>query len=157
MLPGGYAQVKCDPGPRTQLIAYRKRAIVKLAMNSKADVLTTEHAFFSALVHRRVSELDQLLSEDFTLVEVLSGNVLGKSALISGLSSGQLSFQMIDPADALVRLYEAVAIVTGRTRMNGQFGGQPFTAHSRYTHVYIEHKGRWRLAAAQGTPIVGEG
>ena len=34
--------------------------------------------------------------------------------------------------------------------MNGQFNGERFTLNSRYTHVYVEHHGRWQLVA-QGT------
>jgi len=37
--------------------------------------------------------------------------------------------------------------------MRGRFGNQAFAARSRYTHVYIEQEGRWRLVAAQGTQI----
>jgi len=39
--------------------------------------------------------------------------------------------------------------------MTGQFGETPFAAKSRYTHVYAEQQGRWRLVAAQGTQITG--
>jgi hypothetical protein len=40
--------------------------------------------------------------------------------------------------------------------MAGQGGGQAWSARSRYTHVFVEQKGRWRLVAAQGTLIAGE-
>jgi hypothetical protein len=29
--------------------------------------------------------------------------------------------------------------------------------HSRYTHVYVQAGGGWRLASAQGTPIAATG
>jgi len=38
--------------------------------------------------------------------------------------------------------------------MTGRFGATTFTAASRHTHVFVEPAGRWRLVAAQGTPIV---
>lgn len=37
--------------------------------------------------------------------------------------------------------------------MSGRYEGTPWSASSRYTHVYIEDQGAWRLASAQGTPI----
>jgi len=32
----------------------------------------------------------------------------------------------------------------------------PFVASSRYTHVYIQQEGRWRMVSAQGTRIAPE-
>jgi hypothetical protein len=36
-----------------------------------------------------------------------------------------------------------------------RMGDVSIMASSRYTHVFIEDGGRWRIVAAQGTPIVG--
>jgi len=40
--------------------------------------------------------------------------------------------------------------------MRGRIGEMPFSANSRYTHVYLEQQGRWRLFSAQGTPIASQ-
>jgi ketosteroid isomerase-like protein len=69
------------------------------------------------------------------------------------LRTGMLKFEVIDAREQRVRLYENTAVVTGRTQMNGQFNGGRFTLNSRYTHVYVEHQGRWKLVSAQGTQI----
>lgn len=37
--------------------------------------------------------------------------------------------------------------------MEGRYEGASWSARSRYTHVYIDDQGVWRLASAQGTPI----
>jgi len=55
-----------------------------------------------------------------------------------------------------VRVYQTTAVITGRTEMSGQFGETPFATKSRYTHVYVEQQGRWRLVAAQGTKIIDD-
>jgi uncharacterized protein YraI len=47
-------------------------------------------------------------------------------------------------------------VVTGRTWMRGRYAGASWTAHSRYTHVFVEEEGSWRMASAQGTPITAE-
>ena len=44
-------------------------------------------------------------------------------------------------------------IVIGRTEMQLRFDQTAFTTKSRYTHVYVEERGRWRMVSAQGTPI----
>ena len=57
------------------------------------------------------------------------------------------------PADVGVRIYRTTAVITGRTQMSGQLGETPFATENRYTHVYVEEQGRWRLVTAQGTQI----
>jgi hypothetical protein len=56
-----------------------------------------------------------------------------------------------------LRWYGDAAVVTGETRMAGRFGEQRWSAHSRYTHVYVFAEGGWLLASAQGTPIAPVG
>jgi len=87
------------------------------------------------------------------LIDVLRGAEIDKTTLPEVIRSGQLKFETIEPSEVRLRLYRAAAIVTGRTHMYGRFGDVPFTAHSRYTHVYIQREAKWRLASAQGTPI----
>src|SRR5262249_52715523 len=100
--------------------------------------------------------LDRVLADDFLLIDVMRGAEVTKASLLAVLASGQLRFQVIEPAEQRVRLYQATAVVTGRTRVSWRVGGEPLAALSRYTHVYVEQQGRWRLVAAQGTPIASE-
>jgi hypothetical protein len=125
-------------------------------MNDELDPLVTDRQFFSALVDGSVEDLDRILADDFVLIEVMGGSEVTKSSLLGAIESGQLKFEAIEPADMSVRVYQPTALVTGRTQMRARFGETPFAARSRYTHVYVEQQGRWRLVAAQGTQIAGE-
>ena len=125
-------------------------------MEAASDPLAAERAFFTALVEAGLDALDRALADDFLLIDVMRGAETTKASLMSVIGSGQLRFEVIEPAEQRVRLYQSTAVVTGRTRMSGRFGGTPFAALSRYTHVYVEQRGRWRLVAAQGTPIASE-
>jgi ketosteroid isomerase-like protein len=125
-------------------------------MEQASDPLAAEREFFTALVEARPEALDRVLADDFVLIDVMRGAEVTKAALLAVIGSGQLRFEVIEPAEQRVRLYPATAVVTGRTRMSGRFGGALFAALSRYTHVYVEQQGRWRLVAAQGTPIAPE-
>jgi hypothetical protein len=86
----------------------------------------------------------------------MGGTEITKPSFLMAIQSGQLKFGPIEPIDVRVRVYQTTAVVTGRTEMSGQFGETPFTIKSRYTHVYVEQQGRWRLVAAQGTEIRSE-
>jgi ketosteroid isomerase-like protein len=118
-----------------------------------ADPLAAEQQFFSSLTSADVHTLDQILANDFLLIDVMSGSEVTKTSLMDVLRTGMLKFEVIDAREQRVRLYETTAVVTGRTQMNGQFHGERFTLNSRYTHVYVENHGRWQLVSAQGTQI----
>jgi ketosteroid isomerase-like protein len=125
-------------------------------MNNQLAPLAAEREFFTALLKGDVKTLDKVLTDDFTLVDVMRGAEITKKVLLAAVESGQLKFELIAPADSHVRSYQATAVVNGWTQMNGLAGGSPFVTKSRYTHVYVKQQGGWRLVAAQGTPILEE-
>jgi len=117
------------------------------------EPLVAEGKSFKALLEADGPELDRVLADDFMLIDVLSGSEFLKPALLAAVASCQVKFEKIDVLESRVRRYPGIAIVTGRTQMRGRLGETPFSANSRYTHVYIEQQGFWRLVSAQGTPI----
>jgi hypothetical protein len=125
-------------------------------MTDELDPLTAERNFFTALVEGSVEDLDRVLADDFILIEVMGGSEITKSSLLAAIGSGQLKFEAIEPADSRLRVYQSTAVITGRTQMKGRFGEAPFTASSRYTHVFVEQDGRWRIVSAQGTQIAAQ-
>jgi len=112
-----------------------------------------DHQFFRALIAADTRALDDLLADDFVLIDVMSGAEIGKNAFLGALGAEQVKFNSIEPSENRTRLYGNMAIVTGRTEMAGQFLNSPFTLRSRYTHVYVAPEGKWHLATAQGTQI----
>jgi ketosteroid isomerase-like protein len=122
-------------------------------MNVEAGPLAADAQFFKALLGADVATLEDLLDGDFILVDVMGGSEVPKAALIGLVGSGQLKFESIKQADAHVRIYGTTGVVIGRTEMQMRFEQTAFTTKSRYTHVYVEERGRWRMVSAQGTPI----
>src|SRR5262245_47129613 len=98
------------------------------SMEEAPDPLAAEREFFTALVEARPEVLDRVLADDFLLIDVMRGSEVTKPSLLEALGSGQLRFELIEPSEQRVRLYPATAVVTGRTRMSGRFGGTPFAA-----------------------------
>jgi len=115
--------------------------------------LIADETFFATLISGDVPALQRILTKDFILIDVMSGSAITKAEFLALMDSGQLQFESIVPADNRVRIYESTAIITGRTQMSGRMGNAPFSASSRYTHVYVMQENEWRLATAQGTPI----
>jgi hypothetical protein len=121
-------------------------------------ILAADDRFFTALLGADSAALDQLLVDDFLLIDVNSGSEVAKALLVPAVGSRQLTFEAIDADGGArrVRRYGPTAVVTGRTQMRGHYAGAAWTAHSRYSHVFVEEQGSWRMASAQGTPITTE-
>ncbi len=121
-----------------------------------AGARAADDDFFRLLAAGDTAGLDNLLTDDFVLIDVFRGAEISRAALLALVGSGQLSFEPVQPRDVTVRLHGTVAIITGRTDMRGSFEGAAFGTASRYTHVYVHRDGGWRMAAAQGTVIADE-
>ena len=121
-----------------------------------AGARAADEDFFRLLASADIAGLDNLLTDDFVLIDVFRGAEISRSALLALLESGQLRFAPVRPMDVTVRLHGTTAIITGRTDMHGSFDGTPFAAASRYTHIYVHRSDGWHLAAAQGTMILEE-
>jgi hypothetical protein len=122
-------------------------------MADQKDPLAVERLFFASLLSSNADALDQALADDFLIIDVMSGSETPKAALLDAIRAGLLKFEKIECLETRVRNYDKTAVITGRTRMSGRFGETAFSVSSRYTHVYVELQGRWRMASAQGTPI----
>src|ERR1700710_1259757 len=100
--------------------------------------LDADKQFFHALITADAPALQQLLADDFILIDVLRGAENSKTDFLAVVQSGQIKFESIVPAENTVRVYGNTAVIIGRTEMKGNMGGMPFAASSRYTHVYVQ-------------------
>jgi hypothetical protein len=121
--------------------------------NTSTAAVDVDRRFFNALLHADIAELEKLLVNDFIIIDVMRGAVTSKSEIIQAVQSGQVKFEEIEVVDSHPRVYGEAAVITGSTRMVLRFGVATIEVRSRYTHVYCELKGAWRLVSAQGTRI----
>src|SRR4051794_5283768 len=123
------------------------------AADLASQLVPRDQAFFAALVARDAAALGEILAPDFVLVD-LSGALSTKDQLIASVERGELTFVSIVPQEPpAVRAIGGAGVVLGRTAMRVQVPGTELAFNSRYTHVFSNDSGTWRLAAAQGTPI----
>ena len=120
---------------------------------SKQSPKAVEQEFFAALIEADADVLGKLLADAFLLIDVMTGSEVSKAALVEAVGARLLRFDELNRIECRVRRYGVTAVITGRTEMRGAFAEQPFHASSRYTHVLVNEGERWRMVAAQGTPI----
>jgi ketosteroid isomerase-like protein len=124
-------------------------------MSDHTPAEQADDQFFDALTAGDTQRIEQLLDDRFLIVDVLSGAVADRQALVAALRERTLEFERVDLVERVARYYGDTAILVGRTQMAGSFAGTAFAAASRYTHVFVRGAdARWRLASAQGTSII---
>lgn len=117
-------------------------------MQDPSSPLATQRQFFDSLISSDRPSLDQLLADDFVLIDVMGGPEITKPDLLKTLGSGELKFEAIEPADTRVRIYGHAAVITGRMRIGGRVEQMPFVVRSRYTYLFVQQQERWRLVSA---------
>ena len=99
-----------------------------------------------AQINADARALDRIYADDFIGVGP-SGTVRTKSQVISDFTSGDLKFKSITTDEVQVRAYGEAAVETGLSTMVGQDKGKIVPRDTRFTRVWVEQKGRWRLVA----------
>ncbi len=66
----------------------------------------------------------------------------------SGKTQWEMSFD-----DERVRVFEDMAVITGRGTFNGRRNDVPVTHVIRFTNVWVKRRGAWQLVNYQATPI----
>jgi len=99
-----------------------------------------------AKVHADATALGRIYADDFIGVGP-SGTVRTKPQVIADFTSGDLKFQSITTDEVQVRVYGNTAVETGLSTMIGQDKGKDVPRDTRFTRVWVNQRGRWRLVA----------
>ena len=121
---------------------------------SEAVILSREAAVEAAQLQKDFAALEDLWTPDYFITNS-RGVVVRRDAWISDFKRGRASFSA--PAtkkDVMVRLYgDHTAVVTGESIRTKIFEGKETTDHLRFTHVWVNFSGIWRMVAAQATAL----
>jgi len=114
------------------------------------ELLKLENEFARAVTSNDADALDELLADDWVIVEP-DGSLIDKARFLGVIKSGALSHESMESTDLRVRIYGNTAVVTGLTATKGKFMGQDFTACERATDIFVKHTDRWQCVFTQLT------
>jgi len=119
---------------------------------TEESVRAVEQARGEALLHADTVALSRMLATEFLEISRL-GLVRTRAENIRDISSGDLKLLTVKYDSLSVRIYGAVAVLTGIADNTGQFRGFPFSGKIRYTRVFVRRAGRWQAVLMQQTPM----
>ncbi len=116
-------------------------------MSEEQRVLATEDAYVAAEVARDEASLRRLVDDRFVF-NTSNGSTAGKDALIENVLGWNMTGQTISERSVVVA--EDTAVICGTAELRFAVSGEEDSKSLlRYTSVYIERQGRWRLLALQ--------
>ena len=107
-----------------------------------------------AMTDGDVATLKAILADDLSYFHS-SARVDTKKSLIEGMESGVTSFDSIEPADVEARVYGSSGVVTGTARFRVSTQGRKLDFGVRFTDVWVQTDGDWRMVAWQSTKLPG--
>jgi hypothetical protein len=93
-----------------------------------------------------VDALDRLIDDDL-MFTALDGSVVGKQEDLDAHRARRLRLTRMEPSERRVQRFGPIAVVNVRMEHEGTWDGAPVGGPLRYTRVWIERPGGWRIIA----------
>ncbi len=117
-------------------------------------VLTCEEELRQAQLTGDVAALDRLLDERLVFT-ALDGRVVGKADDLALHRSGRLRVTRMDPGERQVLRLGTVVVVSVRMEASAVIDGVDVSGPLRYTRVWHEGPGGWRVVAGHMSAVRG--
>jgi Domain of unknown function (DUF4440) len=115
-----------------------------------------EDEFNKAVVSNNIIEIKKCVSADWVLVDA-QGGIIPKERFLHVVEQGMLKHTSMSKEILRVKVYENMAIVTGRGKNTGFFNGQPIKADEWVTDVYKKENEKWVCVLTHLTPVAIKG
>jgi len=126
------------------------RAIRRLTAES--EVRLAQRQRFEAMMKQDVVALDTLLDDELDYIHT-GGDLQTRSQFIDMIKKQTLVYESIAPSNVKVRVYNGLALSTGRSQMRVRSATGVSSFGIRFTEVYVRRDGRWLLTAWEATKL----
>ena len=116
------------------------------------QIIKMERERLATGVSKNLAVFDSATADDYLQID-FDGQVLNKSAMLERIKSSYAQLRSNELDDMVVRVYGNTAIFTGRANPRGIMKGKEFTDSVRYTRVYVNREGRWKVVLFHQTRI----
>ena len=117
------------------------------------DVLSElNRRWMQAYVSRDVAFLRDHMAEGY-VGTFPDGSVHSKQGEIEALTTGRIAIEEMTPEEMRVQLYDATAVLTGRSRIRASVDGSRVAGILRFTDVWVRTAQGWRAVASHVTQL----
>jgi ketosteroid isomerase-like protein len=133
-----------------------RRAQVAPGPEAAEAVKNFQRDLFDALTRRDSAFLTRNYSDDYLLTDQF-GQVLNKAQAISGMQSGELTYEQITTSDSNIRVFGDTAIENGGVAIKGKHKGQEINGDYRFMLALVNRERRWQVLAMQLSLVTARG
>lgn len=117
-----------------------------------AEFQAIEDNFNKAVLTNNSDEIKKCITEDWVLVDS-QGGIISQEGFFQVLEQGLLSHHTMTKQILRVKVYNDIALVTGRGQNTGTWQGQPLQADEWITDVYKNENEKWLCVLTHLTPV----
>ncbi|HEY0502068.1 MAG TPA: nuclear transport factor 2 family protein [Lysobacter sp.] len=122
------------------------------ATGTDAGLLAMDASWNDLRMKPDVEGLDRILADDWMLTHS-DGRVQYKADYLDELRTSTRRNQGIGNEDVRVRRYGDTMVVTGTSVQSGISNGQPWSGRFRFTRVWVQRDGAWKMIASHSSRI----
>ena len=122
--------------------------------NAHKEIEGLELDWRQAQLTNNVAAADRLLADDYLGISS-NGTLETKADELTRRRSGTLHITQLDLSDIKVRIYGDTAVVTSKADVVGKNGDRDISGRFRYTRVYSNREGQWRIVSFEASRISG--
>ena len=123
--------------------------------NVHKEIEGLESDWRAAQLSNNLTEVDRLLADDYLGISA-NGTLETKADEMTRRRSGSLQITQLELSDIKVRIYGDTAVVTSRADLIGKNAGRDISGRYRYTRVYSNRDGQWRIVSFEASKISEE-
>ena len=119
---------------------------------NSARIIALDKERMQAMADKDIAKLNNLLCKDLTYTHS-SARLDTKQSLIAAMESGATVYTAVEPSDVTARDLGDVVVLTGVAQINVALNGAPSSFDVRFTDVYQNQNGTWRMVVWQSTKL----
>ena len=120
-------------------------------MSTNGDmVVALDRERMQAMADKNIARLNELLCKDLVYTHS-SARLDTKESLIGAMESGATVYTSVKPSDVSAQDLGDAVVLTGAAQIKVVSNGNPNSFGVRFTNVYHNQNGNWRMVAWQST------
>jgi len=120
--------------------------------STEQSALEFQSARFKAMIEEDIESLENFLADDLTYSHT-TGLTETKLEFLATVESRKIDYVSVIPEDVEVRIYGAVAVMTGLARIQGAVGDREVSFTMRFLDVSRRVGDSWQLVAWQSVKL----
>lgn len=122
----------------------------------KAELAAVERRLIMAVQRKDLETLNEIWDDDY-LGTAPNGRVVSKADLMAAVNDNVIQIETLEPEDLYVRLFDDVAVMTGKAAVKATVVNEPVDTSVRGTGIFIRRGGKWKIAGVHVGPNIPEG